>query len=77
MIQNKNEYVVKRKDSDVEKEEEIVENSNDDQFAVKVNKLRKVYGVNDKVAVDRVSFGIEQGNVFGLLGVNGAGIYYQ
>jgi hypothetical protein len=30
MIQKKNEYVVKRKDSDVEKEEEIVENSNDD-----------------------------------------------
>jgi ATP-binding cassette, subfamily A (ABC1), member 3 len=36
------------------------------------NKLRKVYRTG-KVAVDQVSFGLKQGEVFGLLGVNGAG----
>jgi ATP-binding cassette subfamily A (ABC1) protein 3 len=39
--------------------------------------LRKVYIVENKnkhkVAVDNVSFGITKGEVFGLLGVNGAG----
>lgn len=44
--------------------------------AVLVNDIRKVYmlGSNKhKVAVDRVSFSVENGEVFGLLGVNGAG----
>lgn len=38
-----------------------------------VNQLRKVYWENKKVAVEKVSFGVPQGGVFGLLGVNGAG----
>jgi ATP-binding cassette subfamily A (ABC1) protein 3 len=39
--------------------------------------LRKVYiidsGTKYKVAVDNLSFGVKKGEVFGLLGVNGAG----
>jgi ATP-binding cassette subfamily A (ABC1) protein 3 len=39
--------------------------------------LRKVYVIDSakkyKVAVDNLSFGIAKGEVFGLLGVNGAG----
>jgi len=39
--------------------------------AIEVNGLRKAYGAT--VAVDGVSFSVEQGEVFGLLGPNGAG----
>jgi ABC-2 type transport system ATP-binding protein len=39
--------------------------------AIEVRQLRKVYG--DEVAVDDVSFAVEEGEVFGLLGPNGAG----
>lgn len=39
--------------------------------------LRKVYSVDSdkkyKVAVDNLSFAVKRGEVFGLLGVNGAG----
>jgi len=38
---------------------------------IAVDRLLKVYG--DKVAVDRISFNIPKGTVFGLLGPNGAG----
>ena len=39
--------------------------------AVVVHELTKSFGT--LVAVDRVSFAIEQGEIFGLLGPNGAG----
>lgn len=45
-------------------------------YTIKVQELRKVFvlGRNmSKVAVDRVSFGIKNGECFGLLGINGAG----
>lgn len=40
-------------------------------MSLKVNELRKCYG--DKVAVDNLSFSIDEPGVFGLLGTNGAG----
>lgn len=38
---------------------------------VNVNEVTKVFG--DKVAVNRISFGIKEGDIFGFLGPNGAG----
>ena len=38
---------------------------------IEVNRLRKAY--RDKVAVDDVSFSVEDGEIFGILGPNGAG----
>ncbi|MER6362665.1 ABC transporter ATP-binding protein [Kitasatospora sp. NPDC001527] len=38
---------------------------------IEVEKLRKTYG--DHVAVDDVSFAVEEGEIFGILGPNGAG----
>ncbi|MFF8955226.1 ABC transporter ATP-binding protein [Streptomyces sp. NPDC014894] len=38
---------------------------------IEVSGLRKAYG--DKRAVDGVSFGVEEGEIFGILGPNGAG----
>jgi len=55
---------------------EIVANSFLNDFSVRALNLRKVYyaeGNEPKVGVDRVSFGIKEGDCFGLLGVNGAG----
>jgi ABC-type multidrug transport system ATPase subunit len=43
---------------------------------IRVNQLKKVFYVNrnlKKVAVNKVSFGIPNGECFALLGVNGAG----
>ena len=40
-------------------------------MSLSVNELRKCYG--DKVAVDNLSFSIDEPGVFGLLGTNGAG----
>ena len=72
------------KDADVIAEEELVKNSND--LAIKVQNLRKVYSITTneglckkgqnisyKVAVKNVSFGVERGDCFCLLGTNGAG----
>ena len=39
--------------------------------ALEVENLTKKYG--EKVAVDNLSFQVEKGKVFGLLGANGAG----
>ncbi|CAI2385343.1 unnamed protein product [Moneuplotes crassus] len=58
-------------DNDVLKERNRVEETSESELAVKVSHLRKVYGNN--VAVKDVSFGLEFGDCFCLLGVNGAG----
>lgn len=59
-------------DSDVLREQETIEQADPRNYSVMVNKLKKIYPGN-KIAVDNVSFGINKGEVFGLLGVNGAG----
>ena len=41
-----------------------------DALALQVASLRKVYG--DVVAVDDVSFEVERGSIFGIIGPNGA-----
>ncbi len=45
--------------------------SNSDRISVRVEGLEKRFG--DFVAVDRVSFTVERGEIFGFLGSNGAG----
>ena len=53
-----------------------IENSNPNEYTVYVKDLRKVYVMDKKrmkVAVTKTSFGIKNGDCFGLLGVNGAG----
>lgn len=45
---------------------------NESQYALKVTDLVKVY-TNGKLAVDHISFTVEQGALFAFLGVNGAG----
>jgi ATP-binding cassette subfamily A (ABC1) protein 3 len=74
--ENRVRYVPKAMDEDVKREEYEVEKSDNKTYAIKVDKLRKVYalgGGKHKVAVDRVSFGVRNGECFALLGVNGAG----
>jgi ATP-binding cassette, subfamily A (ABC1), member 3 len=59
-------------DEDIVEEENRVASINDDtQMPVKVNRIRKYYG--NSRAVQRVSFGLEYGECFALLGVSGAG----
>lgn len=70
-------------DEDVIEEENEV-NSNFKKFVVKVQNLWKIYSIkyfknekgkwiNSKAAVKGISFGVEKGSVFSLLGTNGAG----
>ncbi|EGR27275.1 hypothetical protein IMG5_199550 [Ichthyophthirius multifiliis] len=69
-------YQPKEYDDDVQKEMDMIQNSKPEDFTVRVSNLRKVFVPAKnrvKVAVDKVSFGIKQGEVFTLLGVNGAG----
>ena len=69
-------YVPKQLDEDVEREQKEVEASGNKTYSIKVDKLRKVYPFGKKqykVAVDRLSFGVKNGECFALLGVNGAG----
>ena len=69
-------YVPKKLDDDVQREMKEVENSDEKTYSIKVDKLRKVYTLKKnehKVAVDRLSFGVKNGECFALLGVNGAG----
>lgn len=70
-------------DDDVLIEEEFVKNSN--EFTIKLENLKKIYklegggccksgkNVSYKVAVKDVTFGVQNGECFGLLGTNGAG----
>ena len=63
-------------DDDVEAEMKKIETANASEYSVFVKDLRKVYmlgGGKKKVAVTKTSFGIQNGECFGLLGVNGAG----
>lgn len=63
-------------DDDVEAEFEKIEKSSPSDYTVYVKDLRKVFILDKgrkKVAVNRISFGINNGECFGLLGVNGAG----
>ena len=60
----------------MQKEAEKIAASSPNDFSVRVSDLRKVYfteGSMTKVAVDKVSFGVQDGECFGLLGTNGAG----
>ncbi len=69
-------YIPKKLDDDVEKEMREVATSDNQTYSIKVDKLRKVYALGkgqSKVAVDRLSFGVKNGECFALLGVNGAG----
>ncbi|KAL4478578.1 hypothetical protein ABPG74_006813 [Tetrahymena malaccensis] len=70
------EYQPKEYDEEVQKEINLIEQTNPSDYTVRVNKLRKVFIPSKdriKVAVDQVSFGIGNGECFTLLGVNGAG----
>ena len=63
-------------DDDVLEEERRVEAASPNDMKVRVNKFRKVYKPafrSQLVAVERTSFGLEYGECFALLGVNGAG----
>ena len=69
-------YKEKIKDQDVMNEEKECAIAKPEDYAVLVQDLRKVYPTETggfKVAVDKVSFKIPQGECFALLGVNGAG----
>jgi ATP-binding cassette, subfamily A (ABC1), member 3 len=59
------------------KEMDTIEKDGDEKdYSIKVKNLRKVFSISrktNKVAVDRVSFGIKNGECFALLGINGAG----
>ena len=41
--------------------------------SVKLNNITKVYGKEKKVAVDNISFSVNKGEVFGIIGPDGAG----
>ena len=49
-----------------------VQNTCANRYSVKVDKLRKIYSTGT-VAVQKISFGLKNGDCFSLLGVNGAG----
>ncbi|EAS01530.2 ABC transporter family protein (macronuclear) [Tetrahymena thermophila SB210] len=69
-------YLNQNFDSDVQKEMDTIANSSASDYSVRVKDIQKIFyatGNEPKVAVDRVSFGIKEGDCFGLLGINGAG----
>ena len=66
----------KRYDGDVQREIDLIEKESPSNYTVMVKNIRKVFnlgGKKNKVAVDRISFGVKNGECFGLLGINGAG----
>lgn len=63
-------------DEDVIEEEMRVQATSKDEMRVRVNRFRKVYHTAFRkpvCAVERTSFGLDYGECFALLGVNGAG----
>lgn len=63
-------------DDDVLAEMEKIKNDDPQKYTVYTKDLRKVFILGrhrHKVAVTKTSFGITNGECFGLLGVNGAG----
>ena len=63
-------------DDDVLEEEKRVSITNKNDMKVRVDKFRKVYKIAFRkpiCAVERTSFGLDYGECFALLGVNGAG----
>jgi len=58
-------------DPDVTEEEQRVASIAPENLPVRVNQIRKMYG--KVVGVDKVSFGLEYGECFALLGISGAG----
>ncbi len=63
-------------DEDVIEEEQRVAQANKNDLRVRVHRFRKVYKQafqKPNVAVERTSFGLDYGECFALLGVNGAG----
>jgi ABC-type multidrug transport system fused ATPase/permease subunit len=63
-------------DEDVIEEEERVAQMDPSQLKVRVHKFRKIYPSLFRkpiLAVERTSFGLEYGECFALLGINGAG----
>ena len=53
--------------------EETLRVEKDDGDALRVMSLVKRFRGNDNIAVDRVSFGVAEGDTFALIGPNGAG----
>lgn len=58
-------------DEDITEEENRVKGKEPSDLKVRVNNFRKTYG--NVVAVENISFGLEYGECFALLGVSGAG----
>ncbi|KAK7002956.1 ATP-binding cassette sub- A member 12 [Biomphalaria glabrata] len=67
-------YIQETEDEDVIRERERIQSGASNDMLI-VNNLSKVYKRNWKkfVAVNHISFGVPEGECFGLLGVNGAG----
>jgi ATP-binding cassette, subfamily A (ABC1), member 3 len=59
-------------DDDVVEEERRIEAADPANCTIRLVKARKIYG-GKTMAVDKVSFGLEYGECFALLGVSGAG----
>lgn len=64
-------------ESDVLEEHERANSASPEDYEILTKELRKVYMIDSdkkyKIAVDNLSFAVKRGEVFGLLGVNGAG----
>jgi ABC-type multidrug transport system ATPase subunit len=69
MLQQQEEMVIE--DEDIVEEAEKVARSRPEDNTVRLHKVKKYYGKT--LAVENVSFGLEYGECFALLGVSGAG----
>ncbi|XP_064594630.1 uncharacterized protein LOC135461452 [Liolophura sinensis] len=75
LFRNKRQKVNMLEEYDVKAERERVGKSRPSDHAVMASNLSKLYlrGLKKIIAVDNVSFAVQSGECFGLLGVNGAG----